>query len=134
MQNKLHQSRRLQQGKSAAARFGFEMLESRQFMSASPLAAPLAAPLGSLGTVHVAAITATKTPVAVNATTAHGAVQTASPSAISTVAGGTVVTTPPPGNGVSAARSVWGAIKGAAKWVGKHVVIGLNKIGVKGTF
>ena len=30
--------------------------------------------------------------------------------------------------------SIWGRIKSAAKWVKKHVVIGLNKIGIKGTF
>jgi len=30
--------------------------------------------------------------------------------------------------------SVWSGIKSAAKWVKNHVVIGLNKIGIKGTF
>ena len=30
--------------------------------------------------------------------------------------------------------SVWGSIKKAAKWVKDHVVIGLNKIGIKGKF
>ena len=28
----------------------------------------------------------------------------------------------------------WSKLRAAAKWVGKHVVIGLNKIGIKGTF
>jgi hypothetical protein len=32
------------------------------------------------------------------------------------------------------AKSVWGRIKGAAKWVKDHVVIGLHNIGIKGTF
>lgn len=31
-------------------------------------------------------------------------------------------------------RSFWGWVKKAAKWAKDHIVIGLNKIGIKGKF
>ena len=42
--------------------------------------------------------------------------------------------TPTGGGTVTAARSLWSRVKGAAKWVKDHVVIGLHNIGYKGTF
>ncbi len=35
---------------------------------------------------------------------------------------------------VRGGRSFWSRVKAAAKWVKDHVVIGLNKIGIKGKF
>jgi hypothetical protein len=35
---------------------------------------------------------------------------------------------------VHGGRSFWGTVKAAARWVGKHVVVGLRSIGIKGKF
>ncbi len=35
---------------------------------------------------------------------------------------------------VRGGRSFWSRVKGAAKWVKDHVVIGLKSIGIKGKF
>jgi len=35
---------------------------------------------------------------------------------------------------VRGGRSFWGSLKAAAKWCKNHIVIGLNKIGIKGKF
>lgn len=35
---------------------------------------------------------------------------------------------------VRGGKSFWSRVKAAAKWVKNHVVIGLNKIGIKGKF
>lgn len=35
---------------------------------------------------------------------------------------------------VRGGRSFWGSVKAAAKWCKNHIVIGLNKIGIKGKF
>jgi hypothetical protein len=35
---------------------------------------------------------------------------------------------------VRGGKSFWDRVKSAAKWVKDHVVIGLNKIGIKGKF
>ena len=42
--------------------------------------------------------------------------------------------TPTDGGDTVMARSLWSRLKGAAKWVGNHIVIGLHNIGYKGTF
>ena len=127
MQSTHRHSRRGHQGKPAAAYSAapvFEMLEGRQFMSVAPMVGPMAAtPAGPLGSSMHA-------PLVANAPAA--AAVDAAPGADGTDTGGGG--TPTDGGDTVMARSLWSRVKGAAKWVKDHVVIGLHNIGYKGTF
>jgi hypothetical protein len=140
MQSKLHQSSRSRQAKAAAhsAAAGFETLESRQFMSV----APSIGSVGMVGPIHATTLSAPKAPAVPTGTKTvlavakpATAVQVNASAAVNSASGGTVVVTPPGGgNTVAAKKSLWGKIKGAAKWAKDHIVIGLHNIGIKGTF
>ena len=104
----------------------FETLEARQLMSVVPSVALMATPTGAAGTsMHaplVAKVTAAATTPAANA-------------GVTGVVGGNGTGGTPTGGGtVAAKKSLWDRLKGAAKWVKNHVVIGLHNIGIKGTF
>jgi hypothetical protein len=121
-------SRRGHQGRSLAAAYSaapvFEMLEGRQLMSVTvPSMGPTAMmAAGSMGpSMHAPLVANGATAMAVSAATSIGGTGT----------GGT----PTGGSGGTVmARSLWDRLKGAAKWVKNHVVIGLHNIGYKGTF
>lgn len=126
MQNTHRHSRRGRQGKPAAAYSAapvFEMLEGRQLMSVAPSVGLMAAmPAGALGpSMHAPLVANVPAAVAVNAAPSVGGTGTGG-----TPTGG--------GGGTVMARSLWDRVKGAAKWVKNHVVIGLHNIGIKGTF
>jgi hypothetical protein len=147
MQSKLHQSPCSRKGEAAAQSptFGVDTLENRQFMSISPFigSVGLASPIRPAGTTTVTvpkapvleAGTKTTASLVVSGTTSNTTVRVAARAATSYVAGEHVVVTPTAGNDTaSAKRSLWSRVKAAAKWAKDHVVIGLNKIGLKGTF
>ena len=141
MQGTRHHSTRDRRG-SAADHFTtpiLEMLESRQLMSVVPsvglLGTGLAGPIG--GATHappVAQAAATNAAGAANGTPVPNPLRSVASAAVVTGVPGSGAGSPSSGGQVSAAKSLWGRIKGAAKWVKDHVVIGLHNIGVKGKF
>jgi hypothetical protein len=123
--------------------FGFETLESRQLMSA----APGVGSVGSIGPITAlqnpvismpkspAVTTGTKTTIAVQSTTIATPVKSVDVQATAAFKTAGQTPTPPPTGGTTvAAKSLWGKIKAAAKWAKDHIAIGLDHIGIKGTF
>lgn len=132
MQSTHPHSRRGHQGKPAAAYSAapvLEMLEGRQLMSVTmPTVEPMAAmPAGPLGpSMHAPLVASAGAPLSLGAGAAFDGVVDGT---------GTGGDGSPDGGGDTVmARSLWSRLKGAAKWVGNHIVIGLHNIGYKGTF
>jgi hypothetical protein len=105
------------------------MLEGRQLMSVTmPTVGPMAAmPAGPLGpSMHAPLVANAGAPLNLGAGAA----------AVDGVVDGTGTGggSPDGGGETVMARSLWSRLKGAAKWVGNHIVIGLHNIGYKGTF
>jgi hypothetical protein len=133
VQNKLHPSSRHAKHKAAAhtAASFFETLEGRQLMSVAPAVGPVAA-------IRVAPVPAMQMPLVARATPLVSGTPNASAVrvnvAVSTLSAGDVPVNPGPGGTVMAKKSLADRLKAAARWAKDHIVIGLNKIGIKGTW